>query len=122
MFPFAAWTLSWNTYLGRWLVIGTGNRSGTEGAFFLSMSSDLVHWSNPQPFLSTELGDTYECGDTGPTAYASFIDPSSPARSFDVTGKKGWLYYTQFNPPNCNDPGAYDRDLVRIPIKLAIEP
>ncbi|HEU0303354.1 MAG TPA: hypothetical protein VFR32_02110 [Gaiellaceae bacterium] len=122
IFPFAAWTLSWNTYLGRWLVIGDSTRTGTEGAFFLSMSSDLVHWSAPQPFLKTEIGGTYECGDTGPTAYASFIDPSSPARNFDVTGKRGWLYYTQFNPPNCRDPGTYDRDLVRIPIELAIEP
>jgi hypothetical protein len=119
---FAALSLSWNTYLGRWLVIGTSNRSGTEAAFFLSMSSDLVHWSPPQPFLRTELVDTYECGDAAPTAYASFIDPSSPARNFDVTGKSGWLYYTQFNPPDCNTPGTYDRDLVRIRIELAIEP
>ena len=118
----AAWSLSWNTYLDRWLVIGTSYRSGTEAAFFLAMSSDLVHWSAPNPFLRTEFGDTYECGDAGPTAYASFIDPSSSARNFDVTGKSGWLYYTQFNPPDCNTWGTYDRDLVRIPIELAIEP
>jgi hypothetical protein len=118
----AAWTLSWNTYVDRWVVIGTFHVPGPEMAFFLSMSSDLVHWSNPQPFLGTEGFDTYECGDDPPTAYASFIDPSSPARNFDVTGKSGWLYYTQFNPPDCNTPGTYDRDLVRIPIELAIEP
>jgi hypothetical protein len=82
----------------------------------------IVHWSPPKPFLRTEFGDTYECGDAGPTAYASFIDPSSPARNFDVTGKSGWLYYTQFNPPDCNTWGTYDRDLVRIPIELTIEP
>ncbi len=119
---FAAWSLSWNRYLGRWLVIGTSARTGTEAAFFLSMSLDLVHWSPPKPFLRTEFVDTYECGDAAPTAYASFIDPSSPARNFDVTGKRGWLYYTQFNPPTCNDYGTIDRDLVRIPIELSIGP
>ena len=45
----------------------------------------------------------------------------SPVRNFDVTGKSGWLYYTQFNPPDCNTLGTYDCDL-RIPIELAIEP
>jgi hypothetical protein len=118
----AAFSLSWNTYLGRWLVIGTADLSGTEAAFFLSTSSDLVHWSWSKPFLRTETVHTWECGDAGPTAYASFIDPSSPARNFDVTGKSGWLYYTQYNPPDCNNWGTYDRDLVRIPIELAIEP
>jgi hypothetical protein len=117
----APMSLSWNTYLQRWLAIETGNLSGTKAAFFLSMSSDLVHWSPAKPFLQTEAGGTYECGDPGPTAYASFIDPSSPARNFDVTGKSGWLYYTQFNPPSCADYGTLDRDLVRIPIELTLE-
>jgi hypothetical protein len=118
--PFGASTLSWNTYVDRWLAIGDSNRSGTEAAYFLSMSSDLVHWSNPQPFLRTESVHTYECGDMEPTPYASFIDPSSPARNFDVTGKRGWLYYTQMHYTNCQM--TLDRDLVRIPIELAIEP
>jgi hypothetical protein len=118
--PLYAFTLSWSTYLGRWLAIGTEGVGIGRAAFSLTTSADLVHWSTPMPFLQTETGDTWECrdGEEKPTAYAAFIDPASPVRNFDVTGKSGWLYYTQFNPPNCADPGTIDRDLVRIPIEL----
>jgi hypothetical protein len=120
--PLYAFTLSWSSYVGRWLAIGTEGVRVGRAAFALSTSADLVHWSTPVPFLETETGDTWECrdGEDKPTAYAAFIDPASPARNFDVTGKSGWLYYTQFNPPSCLDPGTYDRDLVRVPLALSI--
>jgi hypothetical protein len=112
-------SLSWNTYLERWLLIGSKAFTPTAGAFFLSTSSDLVHWTDPKPFLQVELVFTYACGEQDPVAYASFIDPASPARNFDVTGKTGWLYFTQFHYRDCQM--NYDRDLVRIPIELSIQ-
>lgn len=114
-----AGSLTWNSYLGRFLLIGE-KQTGTTGMFFYSLSNDLVHWTSPRLLMGVELSFTHGCGDPDPKAYASFIDPASPSRSFDVTGRRGWLYYTQFNYRNCQM--TLDRDLVRVPVELTVEP
>lgn len=113
-------SLSWNTQLGRWLLIGSKAFSPTDSAFFFSTSTDLVNWTDPKPFHKVELVFTHVCGEEDPKAYASFIDPSSPARNFDITGKTGWLYYTQFHYRDCHM--TLDRDLMRIPVEITLTP
>ena len=109
-------SLSWNTQLGRWLLIGSKQFSPTDGAFFFSTSTDLAHWTAPRAFHPVEFVFTHTCGDPDPKAYASFLDPTSPDRNFGVTGRTGWLYYTQFNYQDCHM--TLDRDLMRIPIEI----
>lgn len=113
-------SLSWNTELGRWLLIGSKGFTPTDGAFFLSTSTDLVHWTAPRAFHPVELSFTHSCGDPDPKAYASFLDPTSPDRNFGVTGRTGWVYYTQFNFQDCHM--TYDRDLMRIPVEITMTP
>jgi hypothetical protein len=47
-------SLSWNTQLGRWLLIGSEAFTPTDGAFFLSTSTDLVNWTAPRVFHSAD--------------------------------------------------------------------
>jgi hypothetical protein len=86
----------------------------------LSTSTDLVHWTAPRAFHPAEFVFTHSCGDPDPTAYASFLDPTSPERNFSVTGRTGWLYYTQLNYRGCQM--TLDRDLVRIPVEIRMSP
>lgn len=114
-----AGSVTWNTYLGKFLLIGE-KAVGQTGMFFFSLSDDLVRWTPPQLIVGVELVFTYTCGDRDPKAYASLLDAESPARNFDVTGRRGWLYYTQLNYRNCQM--TLDRDLVRIPIEISGRP
>jgi hypothetical protein len=113
-------SLSWNTELGRWLLIGSKAFSLTDGAFFFSTSTDLVNWTAPRAFHPVELAFTHTCSEPDPKAYASFLDPSSPDRNFGVTGRTGWVYYTQLNYQDCHM--TYDRDLMRIPVEITTTP
>jgi hypothetical protein len=63
---------------------------------------------------------THSCGDADPKAYASLLDPTSAERNFGVTGRTGWLYYTQLNYRDCRM--TLDRDLVRIPVEITTTP
>lgn len=110
-------SLTWNTYLERWLLIGSKAFSRTTGGFFFATSTDLVHWTAPRSFHRVELTFTYVCGEEDPKAYASFVDPASRERNFDVTGRTGWLYYTRFHYLNCQM--NLDRDLERVPIEIS---
>ena len=63
MLDVLAESLSWNTQLGRWLLIGSKAFSPTDGAFFFSTSRDLVNWTDPRAFHPAELVFTHTCGE-----------------------------------------------------------
>jgi hypothetical protein len=96
--------------------------------FFLSRSSDLIHWSPPQLIRSTVLGWP-PCDQPSPEqaarhirqeAYPSIIDHTAPDISFTQVGQTAYLYYMQ-NMDNFT-PGGWGlrRNLVRIPIRFVI--
>ena len=115
-------SLTYNTHLGRYLLVGLASapRPGTAklvtGIYF-SLSSDLVHWSPRRLIMPATSVQTFRCGGPNPIAYPSLIDPGSRSRTFATTGQRPYLYYTRFNYEHCRK--TLDRDLVRVPIELS---
>ena len=106
-------SLTWNTEARQWLLVGQAR----DGAYF-SLSPDLITWTRPQRFFEAQTTWDYECGKPDPFAYPSLIDPASPSRNFDTSGKTAYLYFTQFHYMNCQM--TADRDLVRV--RVAVHP
>ena len=105
-----------NTYLNKFLVIGTESKWDSQRqvfvrGFYYSFSDDLINWSDRQLLL--ELSSP--CPFT--IAYPSVIDHTSTDRNFSRAGQQAYLYYTRFNFTNCQL--GNDRDLARVPISFA---
>ncbi|HEX2180558.1 MAG TPA: hypothetical protein VHL54_13785 [Actinomycetota bacterium] len=114
-------SLTYNTYLDRYLLVGPNQgwdaaREEQVSGIYLSTSKDLVSWSPRTLIMEAELPWTFECGDDAPVNYPSLLDPESPARNFDVTGRTGYLYFTRLNYRDCRQ--TLDRDLIRVPVTL----
>lgn len=109
-------SLTWNTYLNRWVVIGVahtgrGRGPGVRSGIYWSTSRDLISWTPRRLLVRAELPWTHRCGDRDPVLYPSLIDPRSRRRNFDVSGRSALLFYTRFNMHGCAK--GSDRDLVR---------
>jgi hypothetical protein len=101
--------LSYNTYFEKFIAMSV-SPSPISG-FYYALSDDLIHWTPKQllmeaPFATCECFPFY--------SYPTFIDPTSPSSSFDVSGQNPYLYYSQFTNNN-----PWSIDLVRVPIKLS---
>ena len=112
-------SLTWNTYIDRYLLIGEGDGPsfGKAIGFYYSVSPDLIHWSRRKLLREVEAPWTFECGDRNPATNPSVLDPSSRSRNFETTGRRPWLYFTRFHYVGCEQ--TLDRDLVRVPLELS---
>jgi hypothetical protein len=45
------------------------------------------------------------------------LDPDSPARNFETTGRRPWLYFTRFHYKRCGS--TLNRDLVRVRVRFS---
>lgn len=78
-----AGSLSYSTYLGKYIAIGTDNTTNVTYA----LSDDLLHWSTPQLILGLPV--------PGMTLYyASLLDPTDTSRNFENVGQEPYLYFT----------------------------
>ena len=113
-------SLTFNTHLDRFLLVGTAVEHDREGntvsGIYYSTSDDLIDWTPRELIVEAESRQTYECGDPDPVAYPSVLDPDSPSRNFETTGKRAYLYFTRSNYESCQE--TFDRDLVRVPIEF----
>jgi hypothetical protein len=110
-------SLTWNTYIDRYLLVGeAAGPSAGEIGFYYSTSSDLVHWSGRKLLRAVEAPWTFECGDRQPATNPSVLDPSSESRNFETTGRRPWLYFTRFRYSGCEQ--TLNRDLVRVRLEL----
>jgi hypothetical protein len=111
-------SLTWNTYLDRYLLVGeaAGPSPGEIGIYY-STSADLVHWSGRSLLRAVEAPWTFECGDRQPVTNPSVLDPASRSRNFETTGRRPWLYFTRFHYSGCEL--TLDRDLARIRLELS---
>ena len=114
-------SLTYNTYLDRYLLVGLSAQPVTTGkpvtGIYFSLSSDLVHWSPRRLIMEATTIPTFRCGGPNPIAYPSLIDPRSESRTFATTGRRPYLYYTRFNYEGCEL--TRNRDLVRLPIEIS---
>jgi len=109
----------YSTYLSRYVLVApTGGQVDGRNAcgFSFSLSTDLIHWSEPQLLVEAKLTycPTVTPGpgavETLPTLYPSLVDHGDTTINFERAGRNAFLYYTRFND------GGLDRDLVRVPI------
>jgi hypothetical protein len=117
-------SITFNTYLNRFLLIGTASTydvatGRTIWGIYYSLSTDLLHWSPRALLLETERTWSYECGDTNPIASPAVLDPESLSRNFDTTGQRAYLYFTRLNYESCVM--TSDRDLIRVPVEFYLE-
>jgi hypothetical protein len=111
-------SVTFNTYLNKFFVIGTETKFDPQRqvfvrGFYYSFSDDLIHWSDRQLLLE------FPSPSCSPffVAYPSVIDHTSTDRNFGDAGQTAYLYYTRFNLSNCQL--GNDRDLVRVPVEFA---
>lgn len=115
-------SLTFNQALDRFLLIGLASRvdPGTgepvHGVYY-ALSDDLVRWTPRRLLLKAEVRESFVPGDANPIGYPSALDPRSPSRSFETTGRRFYLYLTRFNYDAPGGDGL-DRDLVRLPIEV----
>jgi hypothetical protein len=114
-------SLTYNTYLDRYLLVGLAALPGPDGklvtGIYFSLSDDLIHWTRRELLMETTAIQTFRCGGPNPIAYPSLIDPGSDSRDFATTGRRPYLYFTRFNYENCRR--SLNRDLVRVPIEIS---
>jgi hypothetical protein len=114
-------SLTYNTYLDRYLLVGLAALRAPGGkvvtGVYFSLSSDLIHWSRRKLIMEATSIHTFDCGGPDPIAYPSVIDPRSDSRTFATTGRRPYLYYTRFNYEGCQR--TQNRDLVRRPIEFS---
>lgn len=86
----------------------------------LATSHDMLHWTKPDIVPGVAFQWMKPCPIAPAWHYPSLIDPNSPRRNFDTVGDDAVLFMTRLNLKGCR--GSLDRDLVRIPVRLNVEP
>jgi hypothetical protein len=115
-------SLNFNTFLGQYIVVGSAVRNvGGRvvcGTFF-SLSSDLIHWSEPRLIMEGRLPfppcNQPDGGSSGSVLYPSLIDHESPSINFEISGESAYIYYVVWNQ-------GLDRDLWRVPVRFELAP
>ena len=107
----------YSTYLSRYVLVApTGGLVDGRCGYIISLSTDLIHWSELQLLVEAKVifCPTVTPGpgavETLPTLYPSIVDHEDTTINFERVGRNAYLYYTRFND------GGLDRDLVRVPI------
>jgi hypothetical protein len=99
------WSLTYNTYLQRYVAIGGGSPDWVRpGPFFFQTSPDLMTWSPPVDIDGIDSVHVLQ--------YPSLIDPADTSRNFENTGQTPYLYYSRVNKDGT-------RDLARVQVKFA---
>ena len=85
--------------------------------FYHALSADLVHWGDLHLIAEAKVWDGCETNLEPPgvlesvkVGYPSVLDHADNTVNFERTGRTPHLYYVRFNQ------GAFDRDLVRVPL------
>ena len=91
---------------------GWDNSLGPEKGAYLTTSTDLVNWTQPQLLASLAELSAHDPKGSWLYAYFSLLDPSAPDMNFSTIGDTPYLYYVRLNN---NGPG---RVLYRQPVKL----
>ena len=107
----------YSTYLSRYVLVApTGGLVDGRCGYAISLSADLIHWSELQLLVEAKVifCPTVTPGpgavETFPTLYPSLVDHGDTTINFERADRNAYLYYTRFND------GGLDRDLVRVPI------
>jgi hypothetical protein len=112
-------SLTWNTFLNKWVLTGTTFKYDASlgryvTGFYFSVSDDLIKWADRKLIMEHLTPATYVCGGPVPRAYPAIIDHSSTDRVFGTTDATAHLYFVQNKYDNCVN--TFTTDLRRVPI------
>ena len=115
-------SLTYNTYLDKYVLVAPSadrqpGRRGVVWGFYYSTSDDLIDWAPRRLIREAVQTSQFRCGDRNPVGHPSLLDPDSPSRNFETTGRRPWLYFTRFHPKQCRL--ALNRDLVRVRVRFS---
>lgn len=112
-------SLTYNTYLERYVLVGSWVQPKTGGGYtcgtYFALSEDLLTWSAPHLIREAPLPyPPCQTANFGPGSeiYPSLIDHTDTTDNFERAGRSAYLYYVRWNQ-------GLDRDLLRIPITFA---
>ena len=115
-------SLTYNTYLDKYVLVSpAGGAAGRQprrrvGLLLLDLRRpDRLDATAPDPRGGAD--GQYQCGDPNPVGYPSLLDPDSPSRNFETTGRRPWLYFTRFHYKECRS--DLNRDLVRVRVRFS---
>ncbi len=112
-------TLTYNTYLQMYMMLGSGGVGNICGAAY-ALSSDLIHWTAFQ-IIKTAYFPYAPClppgGNGFLNSYFSLIDHSDTTVNFERPGQTPFMYYTRSQWANG---GTLNRDLVRVPVVITL--
>jgi hypothetical protein len=119
-------SVTYNTYFGKYIAVGAGDRTDpTTGAvvrgFWYQLSSDLIHWGPMNLLMEGPTDFNHQCSDGDSIQYPSLLDPTSPYRNYETTGREPYLYYTRMHYAPNGSGGCIltlDRDLLRVWIRF----
>jgi hypothetical protein len=115
-------SVTYNTYFGRYIATGAGSHvdpttGATVNGFWYQLSSDLIHWGPMNLLMQGPTDLNHQCSDGDSISYPSLLDPTSPSRNYDTTGREPYLYYTVMHYAPNGSGGCIltlDRDLLRV--------
>jgi hypothetical protein len=114
-------SLTYNTYFGKWMLVGASVGSPQHGlppGFYYALSENLIDWDDYRLLMEAEITWSRDCVNPPyPIRDPSVLDPDSTARNFETVGQTAYLFYTEHHNSGCN--GTLDRDLRRIPIEFS---
>jgi hypothetical protein len=111
-------TLSYNTYLDRYILLNTWV-SMVDGekacGYHYSLSADLIHWSEPRLMAKVRTADCNFAPQPGELESVAvggpaLVDHDDTTVNFERSGRSPHLYYARFND------GGLDRDLMRVQV------
>jgi len=85
----------------RFLALMVGRNASLHAGVYVSQSADLLHWSNPQKLLDTNLPSHLDCAGGPVRLYPSLLDPESMSASFATVGSSPFLFYSELPIKNC---------------------
>lgn len=104
--------VTYNTYLGQYIIVGEGVVGGQCGAYF-SLSPDMITWSSPY-FLKAGKVGYGPCADgtnLGLTPYPTLVDHTDTSVNFEYSGQNAFIYHSLWNSATMTDV-----DLIRAPV------
>jgi hypothetical protein len=105
-------TLTYNTYVGKYMMVGSALPGNSVCGAVYSLSADLIHWTATQ--LMRTVPQCQPNGGSTLNVYFSIIDHNDASVNFENSGQTPFLYYTRFN----DGLSSLNRDLVRVPMVI----
>lgn len=117
-------SLSRHESSGAFIAIMSGSRPRPSDGKMVSVllasaSWDLLRWSPPSPIREVATPADFSCQGEVPTAYPALLDPNASDRNFETVSASAMLFFTRFNLHNCRY--GMDRDLLRMPVSIAVQ-